>query len=186
MQNTITTERLVLSPPADGDVDAIYDACQDPEIARWTTVPPEYTRAHAIGFISVVETGWREGSEYIWAIRHDDRLLGVIGLHHVRNGIAEIGYWMSPQARGNGYLLEAARAVVDAGFASTDPQLVRIQWHAVVGNVPSARTARSLGFHFEGTRRQALWTDHRGHDDGWSAALLRDDDRRRQHWPVLD
>ncbi|WP_354003095.1 hypothetical protein [Microbacterium elymi] len=53
-----------------------------------------------------------------------------------------------------------------------------------MGNVPSARTARGLGFRYEGMLRQGL-SDVRGRHDGWIAALLSGDDRTPVDWPVL-
>jgi RimJ/RimL family protein N-acetyltransferase len=72
--------------------------------------------------------------------------------------------------------------VIDVAFGELD--LVRIQWRATVGNIASARTARALGFRYEGMLRQGL-TDPRGRHDGWIAALLREDDRTPQEWPML-
>lgn len=33
-----------LAPPVEADVPAVAAACQDPQVARWTTVPSPYTR----------------------------------------------------------------------------------------------------------------------------------------------
>jgi RimJ/RimL family protein N-acetyltransferase len=182
----LTTERLVLRAPTAADVEAIEAACQDPEIPRWTTVPSPYTREDAEDFVRLVEGWWADGKETVWAIFADGRLVGMIGLHdveqHHTGGHAEIGFWVVASARGKGYILEAARAVIDWGFAELG--LVRITWRAVAGNVPSARTARALGFHYEGFQRQAL-TSPRGRDDGWFAGLLVSDDRSPVDWPVL-
>lgn len=182
----LTTERLVLRAPTEADIEAIERACQDPEIPRWTTVPSPYTRENAEEFVRLVAEWWAGGSETIWAIFVDDTLSGMIGLHHIEEhhtgGYAEIGFWMTAAARGHGYLLEAAGAVVDWGFSELG--LVRIGWRAVAGNVPSARAARALGFRFEGLQRQAL-TSPRGRDDGWFAGLLVGDDRTPVDWPVL-
>lgn len=183
---TLTTERLVLRAPSEADVEAIEAACQDPEIPRWTTVPSPYTRENAEQFVQLVAGWWDEGKETVWAIFVDGRLSGMIGLHdieaHHTGGHAEIGFWMTAEARGRGYLGEAARTVIDFGFSELG--LVRIAWRAVAGNVPSARAARALGFRFEGLQRQAL-TSPRGRDDGWVAGLLVDDDRTPVEWPVL-
>ena len=183
----LTTDRLELRAPTASDIDAITQACQDPEIPRWTTVPSPYTREHAEDFIGIVAKGWAEEGEFVWGIRADDVLVGMIGLHNVNahpaGTDAEIGFWMVAGSRGHGYLSEAARAVVDWAFA--DRGMVRLGWRAVAGNVPSARTARSLGFHYEGFQRLAL-TSPRGRDDGWFAGLLATDDRMPVAWPVLD
>ncbi|WP_435743505.1 GNAT family N-acetyltransferase [Microbacterium sp. PMB16] len=183
---TLTTERLVLRAPTVADIDAIEQACQDPEIPRWTTVPSPYTRKDAEEFVRLVAEWWASGAETLWAIYVDDKLSGMIGLHHIEEhdtgGYAEIGFWMTAESRGRGYLVEAARAVIDWGFA--DLGLVRIGWRAVAGNVPSARAARAVGFRYEGLLRQAL-TGPRGRDDGWIAGLLVGDDRTPVAWPVL-
>lgn len=180
---TLRTERLVLSIPTIDDVDAIYAACQDPDIQRYTTVPSPYERKHAEGFVPHVVTSWESGTELTWAIREGQTLAGLIGLYRVSNGGGEIGYWMSPGSRGRGLLTEAGRAVVDWGFAEL--QLQRIEWRAVVGNAGSARIAQKLGFGYEGLLRQAL-SSPRGRDDGWIAGLLAEDDRSPKPWPVVD
>lgn len=78
-------------------------------------------------------------------------------------------------------MVEASRRVIEYGFAQRE--LARIWWRAVVGNIPSARTARALGFRYEGMMRQSL-TGSRGRDDAWAAGLLATDDRIPQAWPI--
>ncbi|MFS2280255.1 GNAT family protein [Microbacterium sp. OR21] len=183
---TLRTERLVLSIPTEADVDAITAACQDPEVPRWTTVPSPYTRENAVEFIELATGWWADGVETVWAIRKNGVLAGMIGLHriaeHPHGGDAEIGFWGVARFRGQGVMGEAARAVID--FAFGELGLARVSWRAVVGNVASARTARSLGFRYEGMLRQGL-TSARGRDDGWIAGLLASDDRTPVEWPVL-
>lgn len=183
----LRTDRLVLRAPTAADVDAITAACQDPEIPRWTTVPSPYTREHGEDFVKLVAGWWESGEETVWGVFHEDVLVGMIGLHditpHPSGASTELGYWATAHARGQGFMVEAARAVIDWGFAELD--LARIRWQAVVGNIPSARTARALGFRYEGLQRQAL-TSPRGRDDGWVAGLLPSDDRTPVAWSVLD
>ncbi|GAA3897343.1 GNAT family N-acetyltransferase [Microbacterium invictum] len=181
---TLHTERLELSVPTADDVDEIYTACQDPRIQQYTTVPVPYERTHAEGFIDLAAGWWDAGSETTWAIRHHGRLVGMIGVHHLGKGDGEIGYWMAPDARGAGILTEAARAVIDWAFAADGLGLARLEWRAVAGNTASARSARALGFRYEGLLRRSL-VSHRGHEDGWVAGLLPEDDRIPQPWPVL-
>ena len=183
---TLTTERLVLRAPSEADVDAIVQACQDPEIPRYTPVPSPYRREDGEGYVKLIGEWWADGSQAIWCAYRDGELVASIGLHHIvehaTGGHAELGYWVAAPARGNGYLVEAARAVIDWGFAELG--LVRIRWQAVVGNIPSARAARTLGFRYEGLQRHAL-TSPRGRDDGWMAGLLATDDRMPVEWPIL-
>jgi RimJ/RimL family protein N-acetyltransferase len=179
------TTRLTLSVPTAADIDAVYEACQDAAIQRYTTVPSPYERSHAEGFITRAHTRWAEGVEATWALREDETLAGMVGLHGITyGGSGELGYWMAAPARGRGLLTEACRAVLDWGFDTSGAALQRIEWRAVVGNEPSARVARALGFRYEGVLRRALVNSF-GRDDGWIAGLLPGDDRTPQAWPVL-
>jgi RimJ/RimL family protein N-acetyltransferase len=181
----LRTPRTVLSVPAVADVDAVHEACQDAAVQRYTTVPSPYLRSHAEIFVAQAGIRWKDGVEATWAIRQGDRLAGMIGLHRIANGTAEVGYWMSRGARGHGLLTEALRTVVEWGFDADGLGLARIEWRAVVGNLASARAARTAGFRYEGTLRGAL-SNAFGRDDAWIAGLLRGDDRSPQVWAVLD
>lgn len=188
---TLRTERLELSAPRDTDVDDIFEACQDAEIQRYTTVPSPYRRDDAVKFVAKTKTWWEDGAEATWAIRHPEGFAGMVGLHRLSKGTGtgELGYWLAPAFRGKGVLTEASRAVIDWGFTpETDGGLglARIEWRAVVGNVASARAARTLGFRYEGRMRGALLHSSGERNDGWFAGLLAGDDRTPQPWPVLD
>lgn len=181
----LRTDRLELSRPVGADAKAIFFACQDPDVQRYTTIPSPYLPEHAAGFIDLVATGWAEGTETHWAVRRDSGLVGMIGVHRIDGrGGGEIGYWVAAEARGQGLLTEAARAVIDWSFSADGLGLERLEWLAVAGNIPSAAAARRLGFRYEGLRRQALLSP-RGREDAWSAALLVSDDRSPRPWPVL-
>ncbi|GAA4781900.1 GNAT family N-acetyltransferase [Microbacterium gilvum] len=178
----LRTARLELAPPIADDIDAIHLACQDPAVQRWTAIPSPYTRDDAAAFVARSIERSRTGEECTWAVHDAEGLVGMIGLHRIADGAAEIGYWMSAGARGRGYGAEAGCAVVD--FALGPMRLERIEWHAVAGNEASARLAQSLGFRFEGTRREGLRTDGR-REDAWIAGLVSTDDRSPVEWPVL-
>lgn len=183
---TLRTKRLELSTPVEADVDAVFDACQDAAIRRYTTVPSPYELRHAEDFVERVAKNWADDVEQTWAIRDGDVLAGMIGLYRQGTGSAELGYWIAPASRERGFGTEASRAVVDWGFAPEGLGLDRIEWRAVVGNVGSARIARALGFRYEGMLRQALRNGSGERDDGWIAGLLAADDRTPQPWAVLD
>ena len=48
---TLTVDELVLRPWRPDDAPALFAACQDPEIARWVTIPQPYRPADADAFI---------------------------------------------------------------------------------------------------------------------------------------
>lgn len=182
---TLRTERLELSVPTAADADAIFEACQDELIQRYTMVPAPYERSHATGFVELAAQWWDAGTETTWAIRRGSDLVGMIGIHGLGRGHGELGYWVAPGSRGHGYVIEGARAVIDWAFAHDGLELARLEWRAVAGNVISGRVGRALGFRYEGLLRRGL-VSRRGHEDGWIAGLLPEDDRTPQPWPVLD
>lgn len=183
---TLRSARLELSLPREEDVDAIFAACQDPGIQRYTPVPYPYERTHAEAFVAQVPKDWEAGRHLTWGIREDDELIGTIGLYRLEgDGNGEIGFWMAPDSRGGGRLREAADTVIDWAFSAEGASLTRIEWRAVVGNVASARVASALGFRYEGLLRQAL-ANAKYRDDGWIAALVKGDERMPQPWPVLE
>ena len=135
----LLTHRLRDLHPSDAEW--ITLACQDAEVQRWTMVPRPYTREHAESFVKN-----KNGELAAWAII-DSRLqepVGVIGIHHVTNGVASIGYWVAPWGRKSGAASTALRII---------PTLARRigkahTLHATIAetNTASRRTAERAGF----------------------------------------
>ncbi|MGN7799242.1 GNAT family N-acetyltransferase [Leifsonia sp. 22587] len=179
-------DRVVLSTPTEADIDRIAEVCSDPAIARWTTVPAPYLHRHAVGFVTkVVPDGWASGRVCTWAVRDDAALVGMISIGDIHGHQGEIGYWLAPEARGRGVMSEAARLVIDYGFAPA-PQglaLQRMVWRALVGNAASAAVARRAGFRWEGVVPKGA--EQRGERfDEWRGSMGRDDPRQPAgDWP---
>src|SRR3954471_24712612 len=172
----LTTSRLLLRPIGPDDVPAIYAACQDPDIQRWTTVPSPYLMEHAEHFaLEYVPKSWAAGDAAVFGVTDlgSGELLAVVGLHFDRgrdDGIAEIGYWTAATARGRGVTTEAVAAVCAWGFATCGVQ--RLEWYAEVGNAASRRVAEKVGFSIEGTLRQYLLRPGGERVDAWVGSLL--------------
>ncbi|MFJ4923895.1 GNAT family N-acetyltransferase [Streptomyces sp. NPDC088725] len=170
---TLTTERLLLRPFTAADTAAVHQACQDPDIQRWTTVPSPYTRQHAEQFIGrLAPDGWRDDTEYTFAVEPRDgpgRPVAAISLHHPRSGTWEAGYWTAKEHRGLGYMTEAVRTL--ARWAFTDLAAIRVEWRAEVGNEGSRAVAEKAGAVVEGVLRAGLL--NKGVlRDCWIGALL--------------
>ncbi|MFG2310562.1 GNAT family N-acetyltransferase [Streptomyces sp. NPDC048566] len=169
---TLTTERLVLRPFTGDDADAVYAACQDPDIRHYTPVPTPYRRDDAAVFVGVTAPrGWAENRDHILgAFRADTgALVGSFCLTRLFEGVYELGYWAAAEQRGQGYAREAARALCDWGFRALGAH--RLEWWAMVGNEPSRALAERLGFTLEGTLRGRDKVDGEPHD-WWVGGLL--------------
>ncbi len=127
------------------DAEWIYRACQDPDIQRWTMVPRPYTREHADSF--VVDRGG-ELAAYAIVTSVTDEPIGVAGLHHVRDGVASVGYWVAPWGRGHGAAASALRVLGTFIHRNTEAHTVR----ALIAetNIASRRTAERAGFTLTG------------------------------------
>jgi RimJ/RimL family protein N-acetyltransferase len=152
----IITGDLLIRSWRPEDVDAVYAACQDPAIQRWTGLPSPYERHHATHFVEVrAPADWATGSAAPLGVfdRATGQLLGAHGLastEPVRHS-AEIGYWTAPWARGRGVALAATRAVCTWAFAYFG--LSRLTWQAEIGNHASRLVALRAGFDVAGETR---------------------------------
>ncbi len=176
---SLTTDRLVLRPFEERDVDAVTAACQDPEIARYIPFPEPYARKDAEEFVTVTSrAGWREDTMYNFGVfTTSGALVGSMGLVRIAllrtaEHQAEIGYWTAKDQRGNGYAQEAGRAVAEWAF--TDLGVERLEWVAEVGNEASRAVALRLGFEMEGTQRARI-VNRGTRRDAWIASLLPSD-----------
>jgi RimJ/RimL family protein N-acetyltransferase len=165
----LATERLELTIPEAGDVDAITEFCRDPLFERVLTTPWPYARAHAVEFVTrKAPEGWADGSELTWALRREGALIGTLG---TRSVTGSIGFWLGAPFRRQGYMREALDAVCHWLLESRSWPVLR--WEAVPGNIASAAVARSVGFRFTGTG--ALTVPVRGQSSGWHAELREGD-----------
>lgn len=127
------------------DAEWIYRACQDIDIQRWTMIPRPYTREHAESF--VVDHGG-ELAAYAIVTALTNEPVGVAGLHHVRDGVASVGYWVAPWGRGHRAATSALRVLRTLIHRNTEARTVR----ALIAetNVASRRTAERAGFTMAG------------------------------------
>jgi ribosomal-protein-alanine N-acetyltransferase len=133
----------------ESDIPSLIKACQDPEIVRWTRVPAPYGEAEARGYQLTREAAIRVGAMAPFAIAtgaEEALLLGSISLMRFswEDARAEIGYWLAPEARGQGHATRAARLICAWGFRQL--RLERIELLAATGNPASQRVAERTGF----------------------------------------
>jgi RimJ/RimL family protein N-acetyltransferase len=159
----LTGERILLRPPIDDDVPAVYAAvCESAEQLRqwmaWCT--PEYGREHSEAYIRSQPEAWREGREYSFLIfdRQTGAVLGTCGLNRMDwlNLLANLGYWVRSSAAGGGVASAATQLVLR--FAFEQLGLQRIEIVAAVGNQASQRVAEKVGGQREARARNRCRT----------------------------
>ena len=128
----LTIDELILRPWHPADAAAVFEVCQDPEIARWVTIPQPFLPADADAFIENATSMWRDGTG------------------------APFGLWLAPEGRGRGVGTRALRLVADWTFATTEA--IRLDAYIMVGNEASNRMTERAGFQREGIAR--AWDLH--------------------------
>jgi RimJ/RimL family protein N-acetyltransferase len=140
----------------EGDVEAIVAACNDRAIAEFLDViPSPYTPADAREYIDRTREGWSAGTTSSFAIVVDGKAVGSIGVNWKRpdDRVAEVGYWVAPEARGEGVCTRALRLA--ASWAVRDCGMERLQLRADEQNPASRRVAEKAGFTQEGVLRSS-------------------------------
>ncbi|WP_338699123.1 GNAT family N-acetyltransferase [Streptomyces sp. Q6] len=163
-QPTLTTAdgELQLRPAESSDAQAIYEAFQDPALRFWharTMESPQEART----WIEGTHEDWRSerAAQWIVARAGDGAPLGRMALRtmDLLEGLAEIGYWVLPAARGRAVAPRALATVTDWALAAG---FHRVELLHSTRNEPSCRVAEKTGYPLEGTRRSSAL-----HTDGW-------------------
>lgn len=153
-QPILTDGVISLRPWRASDAPAVFAACQDPEIPRFVPVPQPYSEADAEWFVrtSAAESVVGPSAHFAVADATTDVLLGAISRHaRPAERRAAVGYWLAPEARGQGFATRAVRLLVDWTFETTS--LIRLELYTDVANERSGRVALRAGFESEGVRR---------------------------------
>jgi RimJ/RimL family protein N-acetyltransferase len=164
----IRTDRLFLRSFRDADIDRLADWQSRPEVSRFLYWEPR-SRGEAEAALArrMTETHL-EGDDDCLALaveRRDDGLLLGDASIWVRSALhrqVEIGYVFHPDAGGQGYATEAARALLEFAFCELDAHRVFARTDA--RNTPSADLLRRLNMRQEAHFREAeifkgVWGD---------------------------
>ena len=173
MAVTLTTERLVLRPWRDEDVEAFATINADPRIGEH--LGGAHSRARSEELAGRVHRHFDQHGFGFWVVElaDTDDVAGFVGLQHVTfeapfSPTVEVGWRLAHRYWGRGYAIEAARASLDYGFGELAfPEIVAF---TVPANLRSQRVMERLGM----TRDPADDFDHpaRPVGDPWRRHVL--------------
>jgi len=154
-------EGIVLREWTADDVDAVLDACRDPEISRWIPfVPSPYTREDAETYLRLCIGSGDERHPFAVVEADTDVLLGSIDMRlNSQLYRGHIGYWVAATARGRGVCTQALRLLSRWGFEKLGLQ--RLELITDPDNLASQRVAEKVGY-----RREGVLRAHLKHPDG--------------------
>ncbi len=136
-------------------------AADNEKIAVWLTdlFPHPYTESDALSFISFC-LNTPESAQMNRAVVYQGKAVGSCSLSFgtgIREGTAEIGYWLAEPFWGQGIMTEAVRLLIREGTA--ERELHRIEAHIISGNKRSARVLEKNGFIKEAVLRGSVRKD---------------------------
>ena len=146
----IVTDRLLLRPWEPTDAESLYENAKDETVARsagWLKhSSPEYS-------LKIIEDRLSKPGTYAIVPKSVGKAVGSISLMYDKDsnismdeGECELGYWIGKQYWGNGYVPEAAKALIRHGME--DMSLIRIWCICRVDNANSMRVQEKCGFRF--------------------------------------
>ena len=142
----LRTERLLLRPPLPHDAPQIAERIGVKEVA-WNLgrAPYPYQLSDAEEWLETIPKGWAEDTAYVLLItRPEEGVMGCVGLDLKPMDVWEIGYWLAKPWWGQGYITEAAEAVMD--WAETAMLIEKFVSGHFVDNPASGRVLTKLGF----------------------------------------
>jgi RimJ/RimL family protein N-acetyltransferase len=136
-----------LRPPREDDLPATERGIVDPDVVRY--IGPSDSAGEVL---DRNRSRWAEGSGATFSIvEQDDACLGHVWLNLRDDDRASVGYWLLPEARGNGFAVRSVRLI--SGWAFRDLGLARLEITTEPSNQESQRVARRSGFMEEGILR---------------------------------
>jgi RimJ/RimL family protein N-acetyltransferase len=160
------------------DLDRMHEGASDPRTVHWLgRMPHPYPRDAAADFLLHRSDGMAAGTDLHWMLADPDTdaLLGTVSLMHIAEGMAEVGYWAHPEARGRGVMTEAVRMACRHAFIAPEDGglgLHRVHATAAVDNTASRHVLEQAGFTQTGTEHRSVLVRD-GMHDGAAYELLR-------------
>jgi ribosomal-protein-alanine N-acetyltransferase len=150
---TITTQRLVLRPFTERDIDPLFQILQQPDIMRYFPPQPRPPnpppRATAERLITGQLGDWEKNGYGWWAVELVDKpgLLGWCGLGYLpESDETEVAYLLRKKVWGQGLATEGAKASLAFGFEHFRFPLVIGLTHP--DNIASQRVLEKCGLQF--------------------------------------
>jgi len=133
-----------------------------PDVSRWlASWPPNLTVEAATERISRAQSAMQEKRELHFRVEERERNLTIgyvsVGQSATDRGVGHLSYWLGSAFQGKGYMTEAVRRALAAGFRYLD--LERIEAGAQAENLSSFAVMRRVGMSPIGER--LVWAESR-------------------------
>jgi RimJ/RimL family protein N-acetyltransferase len=155
LPHRIETRRLVLRAPIRGDVPALVQLANNPNVAGMLRrMPSPYTRADGIAFVELFA---QRADERPYAVTQNGSFIGVAGFTFHADAPPELGYWLGEPYWGQGLMTEAVRGLLES--ARNTGAFPEVQATARADNLASVRVLEKAGFRLVKTKAESRKKD---------------------------
>ena len=119
-------------------------------------MPSPYQYSDAAAYVcQIAPQAWQDGGAVFAVVARDNgEVLGSIGAHSMRDGVAHIGYWTVAAARRQGYTTDALKTITS--WFICERGAMRVELVTEPSNTGSRRVAEHAGYITEGVLRSRL------------------------------
>lgn len=152
MKEIIETDRVIIRPLEEGDVEGIYVLDSDSRVQEFLGKHPIQSREEALEVIRFIRKQYEDFGIGRWAVieKETNTFIGWTGFKYIGNGengvkeYLDLGYRFIYDAWGKGYATETAKACL----IYADKHLTELPIHAIseVGNDGSKHVLEKVGF----------------------------------------
>ncbi len=172
----LQTERLTLQPLGTGDFAGFHRYASDPENTRMMLFMPMEGEADSMRYLTEREAQWNAQPQMIYefAVLQNGTLIGSVSLDLLPEQNGELGWILDRRYWGQGYVAEAAKALVQLAGQLGIKRLIA---HCDSENTASRRVMEKLGMVLVGItsgrknrgsdeiRQECLYEMHIGSED---------------------
>lgn len=138
----LRTERGVIRPWRADEADRLYDIVRRPEITEWLGKPEPWTRDQVEDFIANNAAPGRLPFRRAFVPDATGVPAGTVMIETFSNGDPHLGWFLHPDAQGNGWATEGAAALLRLAVQSGVPRVWAGMWPH---NAGSANVCRRIG-----------------------------------------
>ena len=167
----LRTERLLLRPFENGDIDAVFAMESREDVSRFLYNEPR-SREECVERLAryVGNTALRDEGDFLdlaIVLRETNALIGksFLAWRSTEHRLAEVGYGVHPDHQRQGFATEAARVMLALAFEEMGA-------HRVIGTLEARNTASARVLEHLGMRREALLVENEWVKGEWQSELV--------------
>ncbi|MFD1125353.1 GNAT family N-acetyltransferase [Lentilactobacillus raoultii] len=159
-QFELNQHQVSLLLPEKNQAAALFEAVQADrkELRKWMPwVDDTKSERAEAKFIKYIQGQMVNGKVFMLTIVVDQVPVGMIDFHNIdrANRHAEVGYWLSSQAQGQGVMTRSLEAIIDYGFKTLGLHKILIQ--VDTENTKSSAIPQRLGFSREAVFKEQIY-----------------------------